>query len=587
MSGEDRPGRRRDLWDDDTPSSRSTSPDGPTAQERNRAGSRESSEPPASRRSLHHDRARRRFPWWVVLIVLLLVAVLCLGGAWTFMRGGDDGAACDGPLTVAASPEIAEPLEEALDKVEGECADFDVKAVGSADAAQNINDDEGPDIWVPDSSTWVDAIDPEATTGQWLEGQSIATSPVILAVGSESANDTEQADSWTDVINDVEELQMANPDYDTASRLAFHASRVGQPGRIGLKTGERMIFLSRFTAPSVNKLFDDYANDPESAKPFPASEQDIARYNEEHDDLPPLRVVMPGAGTLSLDYPWIINPELQGAELQAANEARTELGTLDVRESLTEAGFRDANGQGGPEVAGTEAAEFTELEAPSRNQRLALVEQWDIMRTDMRMLTVFDASGSMEWDSKTPGQTRWDVTQGALVRGTQLLPAGSNVGAWVFSSDRKGGKDYEEISPIRPMNAEVGSSTQREYLTKLVKAGDKYLGGDTALYDTIWAAHQKMSKEYDPEYVNSVVIFTDGENDDPNGGLSLNQLLTKLNEAYDSQRPVRVITIGMGEADASALRQIADETGGTSYIAETPEDIERVLVESLLARSSS
>ena len=233
MSGEDRPGRRRDLWDDDTPSSRSTSPDGPTAQERDRAGSRESSEPPASRRSLHHDRARRRFPWWVVLIVLLLVAVLCLGGAWTFMRGGDDGAACDGPLTVAASPEIAEPLEEALDKVEGECADFDVKAVGSADAAQNINDDEGPDIWVPDSSTWVDAIDPEATTGQWLEGQSIATSPVILAVGSESANDTEQADSWTDVINDVEELQMANPDYDTASRLAFHASRVGQPGRIG------------------------------------------------------------------------------------------------------------------------------------------------------------------------------------------------------------------------------------------------------------------------------------------------------------------------------------------------------------------
>ena len=41
----------------------------------------------------------------------------------------------------------------------------------------------------------------------------------------------------------------------------------------------------------------------------------------------------------------------------------------------------------------------------------------------------------------------------------------------------------------------------------------------------------------------------------------------------------------MGEANPTALQKIADETGGTSYIAETPDDIERVFVQALLARS--
>ena len=34
----------------------------------------------------------------------------------------------------------------------------------------------------------------------------------------------------------------------------------------------------------------------------------------------------------------------------------------------------------------------------------------------------------------------------------------------------------------------------------------------------------------------------------------------------------------------SALQQISAATGGTSYIANTPQDIERILVEALLAR---
>lgn len=548
-----------------------------------RAG--EDTEEPETRSSRH--RRQGRFPGWAVLVAAALVLLLCVGGAFAALGGGGDDSACgDDPITVAATPEIAEPLEEALAKVEEDdsCASFDVSAASSASAAKDINDGDAPDVWIPDSSTWIDAIDSSETNGQWLEGQSIATSPVALATGPKSKGATSEVPSWTQLLNEEGALTMADPDGDTASRLAFHASRVDQPGRIGLQTGKRLIFMSRFAAPSVNKLFDDYESDPSKTSPFPASEQRIASFNDDNPKQEPLKAVYPDKGTLSLDYPWITNPELSGDVLKAADRARTELGTLEIRDSLAKAGFRDASGQGGPEIDGESAPKITELEAPDRDERVAAVEQWEVMRTDMRMLAVIDASGSMKWDSPTKGQSRWDVTQGSLLKGVEILPAGSQVGGWMFSVEEGSDTTHEELAPVKPLNSSAGSGNHRDRLKKLIEDGDRYLGGDTPLYDAIWDAHQEMVDNYDDDYVNSIVVFTDGENDNPNGGLTLNQLLKKLDDSYDAKRPVRIITIGMGEADADALQEISDETGGTSYIAETPDDIERVFVQSLLAR---
>ena len=93
-----------------------------------------------------------------------------------------------------------------------------------------------------------------------------------------------------------------------------------------------------------------------------------------------------------------------------------------------------------------------------------------------------------------------------------------------------------------------------------------------------------MRDSYDGNFVNSVVLMTDGVNDDTTGGLGLRTLLSRLKDEFDPDRQVRVVTIGMGEADASALKQISAATGGTSYIANRAEDIDRVLVQALLAR---
>jgi hypothetical protein len=106
-------------------------------------------------------------------------------------------------------------------------------------------------------------------------------------------------------------------------------------------------------------------------------------------------------------------------------------------------------------------------------------------------------------------------------------------------------------------------------------------GGGYACWQT-----RSSAREYDDDYVNSVVIMTDGKNDDPGGGLDLKRLLARTRATSKGDRPVRVITIGMGEADPAAIKAISRATGGTWYIANTPADIQRVFVQALLARTA-
>jgi Mg-chelatase subunit ChlD len=133
----------------------------------------------------------------------------------------------------------------------------------------------------------------------------------------------------------------------------------------------------------------------------------------------------------------------------------------------------------------------------------------------------------------------------------------------------------------------VGSGTHREAIVTALRKFPSYISGDTGLYDTTAAAFSEMTRTYDSAYYNSVVIVTDGKNDDPGGGLSLEQLVSHITRLKDPAKPVRVITIGMGEADLKALERISALTGGSSYSANTPDDLLTVFVQALLSREPS
>ena len=128
------------------------------------------------------------------------------------------------------------------------------------------------------------------------------------------------------------------------------------------------------------------------------------------------------------------------------------------------------------------------------------------------MLAVIDVSGSMEEPAEN-GLRRIDIFQQAAVGAMQKFSGEVELGVWVFSTARNGDLDYEDLAPIAPL-ADVAHTQQ---IAGIIQSLPARLGGATGLYDTTLAAVKRVRESYDPEKVNSVLLITDGKNEDENG----------------------------------------------------------------------
>ncbi len=110
--------------------------------------------------------------------------------------------------------------------------------------------------------------------------------------------------------------------------------------------------------------------------------------------------------------------------------------------------------------------------------------------------------------------------------------------------------------------------------------------GDTGLYDTVMAAFDYMKRTYKPEYVNSILLWTDGRNEDRSGP-SLAETLDHIRREYDPERPILINMFGNGDdVDVGELRQIARLTRGDAYVAETPGQVQALFLKALSQRVS-
>jgi hypothetical protein len=160
------------------------------------------------------------------------------------------------------------------------------------------------------------------------------------------------------------------------------------------------------------------------------------------------------------------------------------------------------------------------------------------------------------------------------------------VGLWVFAYQLDGSRDWVELVPTRTLAADADGVPQRQVIASaLDTVPDRLTPGGTGLYDSTLAAVRAAREDYDPDFVNSVVIITDGTNEDDAQGISLDQLLQTLREEADPDRPVGVYGIALGEdADLAALEQIAEVTEGGAYSAVDPSDLQSVLFSALAGR---
>ncbi|BDZ55907.1 hypothetical protein GCM10025870_29800 [Agromyces marinus] len=197
-----------------------------------------------------------------------------------------------------------------------------------------------------------------------------------------------------------------------------------------------------------------------------------------------------------------------------------------------------------------------------------------------RMLAAIDVSGSMEEPAEN-GLRRIDIFQQAAGGAMSKFSGEVELGVWAFSTARNGDLDYEDLAPIAPL-ADAGHTQQIQQIIATLPAR---LGGATGLYDTTLAAYQRVQETYDPDKVNSVLVITDGKNEDENG-ISLEQLLAEIEKLQDPARPVAIIMVGFGpDTDLDAMKQIAQATKGGAYSANKPEDLGTVLVDALSQRT--
>jgi hypothetical protein len=176
------------------------------------------------------------------------------------------------------------------------------------------------------------------------------------------------------------------------------------------------------------------------------------------------------------------------------------------------------------------------------------------------------------------GASRAQIAIEAARQGMMLFDDSWSVGLWTFATNLNGAVDHQEIVPIRPM------TENRAALVGALQTVRPDPDGFTGLYDTVLAAYQRVREGWDPAAVNSVVLLTDGQNDDPDG-ISLDELIAALQAIIDPRFPVQVIAIGIGDDVSQAeLERITNTTGGGTFIARDPSAIGPIFLKAISLR---
>ena len=529
-------------------------------------------------------------------LAVLLVAAIGLGLVW--WRSGDDDAAdaagCSDRQTVrvTVAPEVGPLVEQLLAEPAslggGACAVAEVTAeeplqtlasVGALDA------DALPQVWVPDSSLWAaraGAADLEAAG-------SLASSPLVLATSRAAADElgwTGTPPTWGQALGTGRPL--AVPDLAASaeglSALAAVRQSLGGGEDADNAVVAAVLAAGRGEVPSPADALTAGTQGGADAPLVPVSEQEVLTANTAAGS-DQLVAVYPSDGSPSLDYPVLQVGAAAATQPEAVDAVVAALTADSAGPQVRAAGFRDSDGAApdgaGPDTGVQEAAPASlELDPAALQDLLGRLSS---LATPSRLLTVIDVSTSMS--APAGDGTRATLARDATKSALTLLPDSYAGGVWVFASRLDGDRDYEELAPLRQFGADVDGQTQRELIDAQFDSLPSRLSpGGTGLYDTTLAAVRAAQEAYDPASVNSVVLITDGENDDDTG-IGLDELLQTLQAEADPARPVKVIGIALGpDADQDALQQIADATGGAAYAALDPEDLQGVLFDAIRRR---
>ncbi len=494
-----------------------------------------------------------------------------------------------GSLTVAAAPDIADVITRlsAGQAVAGGCP-VTVTPVDPAQVA--ANGPSGADVWIPDSSMWVRRA---AAAGRAVPAQNpvVATSPVVFALpastvahlGASGSAPNIEAILATRTTSTQIRVGLPDPQRSATAVAAVLAARAAVNGTTDARAA--LTWAMRSSPPNLpigdGELLARLAADPNTA--VPVSEHSVIAYNS-GAAAPPVTAIYPGAGAVALDYPVVTlstDPAVVAAAGDLVGILHGDVGTTALRN----AGFRAPDGSAGPAAStasGMNPAVTVATPLPALSSVDDAIRSVQISNEPSRMLAVMDISGSMQAQvDGAGGATRIDLAKQAASLGLGLYPATSEIGLWEFSTNLAPGSDHREVIPVSTLGPDAQGGTGAQRLAQAIAGLQAIPDGATGLYDTVLDAVRTMRANYDPARANSVLILTDGMNDDANG-ISLQTLLSTLAAEQDPSRVVPVIAIAFGpDSDLGALTQITNATGGVTYESKDPRQIGEIFLDAV------
>jgi len=359
---------------------------------------------------------------------------------------------------------------------------------------------------------------------------------------------------------------VSETDSEVAGTLAKNSSGTGKPG--GNPQNNQAVFLS---------------------------EQAAFAYNTADDAIANLELFYPKDAAPQLDYPYHLVDETQLTtdESRAAMRFMALLADEESRRTLASRGFRSADEPVGETLVSTAGGREPQPFAPAATETGPLprdllqeaLGMWTITVQSARLTTVVDVSGSMA--QPVPGrgsESRLDVTKASLLQGIEQFTPEDEIGLWEFATGLDGPRDYRKLVETAQLGAPAeGKGTQRSKLTAAFKALKPVPNGATGLYDTTLAAYQQAQDTFVKGKFNTVVILTDGANQDQ-FSITRSALIAALKESSDPERPVPLIAIAVGpDADQAEVDQIAKATGGAGYQVSDPAEIQAVILKAIMA----
>ncbi|RAY11736.1 VWA domain-containing protein [Actinomadura craniellae] len=583
-------------------------------------------------------RRRSRAGAFVAVAVLVAVGLVAALVVVVVLAGGGGCGSAGTTLTMVSSPEkyglvAAAAKEYSGREVAGECVEVKVwnKSSGEAMAAlargwnPQVDGSPRPDVWSPASSGWV-ALLRQRLDQRGLpdfvprETPGIAVSPLVIAMPRPMAQALGWPGKelgWDDILRlsrdprgwaahghpewGAFKLGKTDPNFSTSGLNATVGAYFAATGKSAdlsaadLDRGDVQSYVRGVEGAVVHygdttltfleglRRADATGGGLKYVSAVAVEEASVWYYNQGNPTgdpklagrnpkpRTPLVAIYPKEGTLVSDHPYVTLTGGDSRRQRLATDFLNHLRGTETQAAFGREAFRSYDNRAGmrtTQANGLLPDQPRKMIAPPAPEVLdRMLRSWELLRKRANVLFVVDVSGSMNEPAGGTGRTRMALAKQSLVKAADRFVGVDRVGLWEFSTGLSGRIDYRPVVPVGTM-----TDAHRGLLKSRINGLTPR--GDTGLYDTVAAAFAHVRGQRQGDAINSVVVLTDGKNDDSTRGLSLDQLLGRLDRASG----VRVFTIAYGTgADQGALRRISEATDATAYNSSDPATLDRVL----------